>query len=144
MQRSVIDIVCRSEFDHLAKIHDADPVGDVLDHRKIMCNEQVGQAHFFLDVLEKIDDLGLNGNIQSGDRFVTDDEFRIDCQCSGDADTLSLAAGEFSRITADMVRLETDDLQQFDDSLFPFLVFTVSLMCDSFYYDSCLSWYNFD
>ena len=29
-------------------------------------------------------------------------------------------------------------------SRFPFLVFTVSLMCDSFYYDSCLSWYNFD
>ena len=55
-----------------------------------MGDEEVGQIQLFLQVLEQVDDLGLNRDIQRGNRFVGDDEFRLQRQGAGDADALSL------------------------------------------------------
>ena len=43
-----------------------------------MRNEDVGQADVTLQLLQQIEDLGLNGNIQRGYRLITNDQFRVD------------------------------------------------------------------
>ena len=53
-------LVAVGQLHQLAQVHDADAVGDVLDHAQVMGDEQVGQAHFLLQVLEHIHDLCLN------------------------------------------------------------------------------------
>ena len=47
---------------------------------------------------EQIDDLRLNGNVERRDRFVRDDQFRLDREGAGNGDALALAAGKFVRI----------------------------------------------
>ena len=60
-----------------SQIHHCHPIADVTYHRKIVRNEQVGQAVCFLQVLQQVDDLCLDGNIQSRYRFITDNEIGL-------------------------------------------------------------------
>ena len=43
-----------------------------------MRNEQHREIFLLLDIQKEIDDLGLIGNIQTGDRFIQDQKLRID------------------------------------------------------------------
>ena len=60
------------------------------DDREIVRDEDAGDIESSLDVLEQVDDLGLDGHIQRRDRFVADDKLRIDRQRPGDANALFL------------------------------------------------------
>ena len=51
MQRITENILCRSVLYQIAQIHNADGIGNILDYRQVMGNEQVGQAVFFLQLL---------------------------------------------------------------------------------------------
>ena len=64
-----------------------------------MGNENVGQIEFLLQMMEEVQHLGLDGNVQSGNGLVGDDELRFYGQGPGDSDTLFLTAGELVRIT---------------------------------------------
>ena len=44
-------LIGRGDLDQAAEIHDADPVGDLIDHRQIMRDEQIGEAELALQVL---------------------------------------------------------------------------------------------
>lgn len=87
-----------------------------------MCDEKVGEAEFFLEVLEEVDDLGLNGDIEGADGFVANDEFGFNCEGTGDADTLTLATGEFMRVTDHVVGLEADFFEEFCDAIFAIIM----------------------
>lgn len=82
---------------------------------QIMCDEQVGQSHLMLHVFEHVDYLGLDRNIQCGDRLIADDEFRIDCKCTGNTDTLLLSTGELVRIPVGMLCIQSYMSKQFLD-----------------------------
>ena len=103
------------QLHQLAQVHNADAVGNVLDNAQVMGDEQIGQAHLLLQVLEHVDDLCLNRNVQGGDRLVADDELRVHRQGAGDADTLALAAGELVGIAVGVLAVQADALQQGDD-----------------------------
>src|SRR5262245_31330786 len=47
-------------LDDAAEIHDGNPIGDVLDHRKIVRNEDVGQGKAFAKVGEQVEHLRAN------------------------------------------------------------------------------------
>lgn len=64
MQRIVINLFSRREFDQFAEVHHADTGRDVFDYSQSMRNEKVGQAESFLQVLQQVDDLGLHRNIE--------------------------------------------------------------------------------
>ena len=64
-----------------------------------------------LQIAQQIDDLGLYGNIQRGNRLVAHDKARVDDQSAGYADTLPLAAGKFMRIAPVMLFGEADLFQ---------------------------------
>ena len=79
-------------FHHLAQVHDGDVVRDVLDHRQVVGDEQIRQVPLFLQLHHQVEDLGLDGHIQCGDRLVAHDEGGIQDQRPGDAHPLAAAA----------------------------------------------------
>ena len=117
VQRLIVEIVAGRHLHDLAEVHHGDAVGDVLDDREVVGDEQVGQSELILQVLEQVDDLGLNRHVQRRDRLVRDDEVWVGGQRAGDADALPLAAGELVRIAVGEVGVETDRLQQLLDAL---------------------------
>ena len=108
-------LVAVGQLYHLAQIHDADAVGDVLDNAQVMGDEQVGQTHLLLQILEHIDDLCLNGNVQCGNRLVTNDELGVHSQCTGNAHALTLTAGELVAVAVCVLAVQANALQQSDD-----------------------------
>ena len=79
-------------FDDAAQIHHGDACGDVLDHREIVRDEDVGELEAPLQIGEQIDHLRLYGHIERGNRFVAHDQSRLRGKRARDADALSLAA----------------------------------------------------
>ena len=59
---------------------------------------------------QQIEHLRLDRNIQRGNRFVADDQLRIQRQRAGDADALPLPAGELVRIAVGEIRVQPDRL----------------------------------
>jgi hypothetical protein len=59
---------------------------------QVVCDKEVGYAKLCLKVLKHIDDLRLNGNVKSADRFVADDKPGIDGKGACDSDALPLSA----------------------------------------------------
>ncbi len=97
-------------FDEFTVFENRDLVADVFDDGEIVGNEKVGEVKFFLEVHQKVDDLGLDRNIEGTDRFVTDDELRFDGEGAGNADTLALASAEFMGEAAGVGRVEADKI----------------------------------
>ena len=73
MQRVAEQHFARRELDDAAAAHHRDPVGDVVDHRQIVRDEQIGEAELLLQVLQQIEDLRLHRNVERRDRLVADD-----------------------------------------------------------------------
>jgi hypothetical protein len=48
----------------------------VADHAEVVGDEDVGELELVLEVLEQVDDLGLDRDVQRGDRLVGDDQPR--------------------------------------------------------------------
>ena len=108
MQRVRIDLICSAFFHQLPEVHDSDVIGNITHHGKVVGNEKIGQPLFLLEVPEHVDHLGLDGDIQRGDRFITDDQLRFEDQCPGDAHTLPLSARKLMGIAAGVFLIEPD------------------------------------
>ena len=108
-------LVAVGQLHHLAQVHHADAVGDVLDNAQVMGDKQVGQAHLLLQILKHVDDLCLDGNVQCGNRLVTNDELRVHGQCTGNAHALTLTAGELVAVAVCVLAVQANALQQSDD-----------------------------
>ena len=63
-----------------------------------------------MQLLQQIDDLRLDRYIQGGDRLVTDDQLRLQCQSPGNADPLPLTSGKFVRVAVFMKGLQAAPL----------------------------------
>ena len=98
MSRLAIHRLRLAQLDHVAQVHHSNAIADVLNNRKVMRDEQIGQIEFFLQILQQIDDLRLNGDIQRRDRLVSHDQLGIGSQCTGKSDTLTLSARKLVRI----------------------------------------------
>ena len=106
MQRVVEELVAGRKLDDAAEIHDCDALAQMPHHRQIVSDKQIGQAEPLAEILQEVDDLSLDRNIERGDRLVTDDEFRLQGEGTGDPDPLALAAGHFMRVTVGEFRIE--------------------------------------
>ncbi len=105
--------VCGDEFrgaffDEFTVFENGNLIADVFNDGEIVGNEEVGEVKFFLEVHQKVDDLGLDRDIECTDRFVADDKLRFDGEGAGNADTLALATAKFVGEAAGVGRVETD------------------------------------
>ena len=102
MLRVTEDFGRHALFDDLSLGHDQDVVADVFDDGEVVRDEEVGEAEFFLQVLQEVDDFRLDVDVERGDRFVADDELGLDGEGARDANALALAAGELMRVPAEV------------------------------------------
>ena len=96
-----VQLITAGFFSDNTQVHYSHPVADVLDHGKIMGDEQVCQLQFFLQVFQQVDHLRLNRNIQGGIGLITDDQIGIQGVRASHADTLALPSGKFMRVPLD-------------------------------------------
>ena len=101
------DILGRSGLHKAAKIHDTDRIGDVLYDGEVMRDEEIRQIPLLLQGLQQVDDLCLHGYVQRRYRLVADYKLRIQGQCTRDADTLTLSAGELMRVAILVIALQS-------------------------------------
>ena len=53
------------QLNHLTKIHNADPVREILNHGQVMGNEQNCEIQSISQIIQQVNNLSLNGNVQS-------------------------------------------------------------------------------
>ena len=109
-------------------MQNADPVGDVFDHAQVMGDKQICTVCLILNILHQVYNLGLNGDVQSGDALVCNDQLGIHNQRSRNSDTLTLSAGKLMGITRGVFRRESDLLKKLADQLCPFLTARDTMM----------------
>ena len=112
MQRVREDFFGVSLLDYLTQIHHRNAIRYVLDHRKIMRDEQVRQIESLLELAKEVQNLRLDRNIESRNCFIAHDEFRFERKRPGDADPLALTSREFMRVTVGMFSAETNEIEQ--------------------------------
>ena len=61
---------------------------------QVVTDEDHGQTELVTQVEQQIEDLGLDRDVQGADCLISDEDLRLCGERAGDADTLSLAAGE--------------------------------------------------
>ena len=105
-----------AQFNDLAEVHHGDAIRDVFYHRQIVGDEDKRQMHLPAELREQIENLRLNGNIQSRNGFVCDDQARLEGERAGDGDPLPLAAGKFVRVFLHKPRGETNQLHELGDA----------------------------
>ena len=79
-------------LDDAPGIHHHHPIGDLCHHAQIVGDEQDRHAGALLQILEKIEDLRLDGDVECGRRLVGDQQFRVAGQGLGDHRALPFAA----------------------------------------------------
>ena len=87
-------------------------VADVLDHGQVVRDEQISEAELALQVDHQVEHLGLDRDVERGDRLVGDDQLGLQRERAGDADALALAARELVRIIAHLRPAQSDALEQ--------------------------------
>ena len=92
MKRIIIKLSYGRLLDDFAHIHHGHDIAGKLDDGKVVRDEQIRQRKLLLKVFEKIEYLGLNGDIECAYRLIANDEFRLEDECAGDTDALPLAA----------------------------------------------------
>src|ERR1700730_5836028 len=118
MERGGIKLAGWRGLDDATEIHHGNAPADMLDDRQIVGNKEISETEFLLQVLQQIDDLGLDRHIQCRYRFIADNQLRLDGERARDTNALALTAGEIVRIASELVRLQADGLEQMYDTLF--------------------------
>ena len=124
-QRLCVGMARRSEkvrhlvgFDYFAFPHHRDIVGDLAHDAEVVGNEEHRHMMARLQLLQKLQDLGLHRNIEGGRRFIGDKKTGPIGERHGDHHPLALAAGELMREGAEPLAGigNTDFLQKLDDA----------------------------
>lgn len=99
-------------FDDFTFVHDGYVIRHVVNNGEVVGNEDHGEFHFSDELLEEIEDLGLDGDIQRGDGLVCDDEVWFRGECAGDGDSLALSAGELMWVLAAEAGIQSDSFHE--------------------------------
>ena len=78
----------------------------MFDHAQVVADEQIGQPQLLAQVHEQVEDLSLDGDVQSRHRLVAHQHRRLHGQRPGNADALALAATELVRVTVAQRRVQ--------------------------------------
>jgi hypothetical protein len=103
VRRLVEDEIGGPIFDELAGAHDGDVGGELRDHRETVGDQEISEMKFLLEFLKEKEDLSADGDIESGNGFISNDERGAKNQGASDADALALTAGEFVRVAVQSV-----------------------------------------
>jgi len=74
MKRLLEEPCHRGLLDYLARIHDGDPISGLCDHTQVMGDQDHGRIHLAAQVPDQIQNLRLNGHIQSRGWLIGDQQ----------------------------------------------------------------------
>ncbi len=94
MTRCVKYLLRSAHLHHLAQVHHSDIIANTLGNQKLMGDVEVGKAKLLFEVLQKVENLGLDGDVQGRSGFIKGDKFRFRSQGTSDGDALALAAAK--------------------------------------------------
>ncbi len=97
------DVLRRAVLHDLPRVHDRNLVRDVGHHAQIVGNHDEGGAVCLLNVLDKVQDLGLNGHVQGRGGLVRNQQLRIHRHGQGDHGPLAHAAGKLVGVLPEAV-----------------------------------------
>ena len=113
MTRILEQLLRIAQLDHLPEVHHHHPVAHVTYDVEIVADEDIGQPKGFLEIEKQVENLGLDGFVECRDRFVENDQARLQCQRARDVDALALPSGQLMRIALGKApRLQTDASEQ--------------------------------
>ena len=92
------DFVHGAGFDDLAAKHHGNAVGNAADDAEIVRDEDDAHAQLTAEIGEEVHDLLLNGDIECGGGFVSDEELRLAAERHGDHHALLHAAAQLVRV----------------------------------------------
>jgi hypothetical protein len=101
-----------------AKIEHHHSVRHDLHDGKIVADKHQGESQFALEILKQVYDFSLDGDVQSGHRFVRNNKARLRGKCAGDGHALPLTAGEGTRVAPEMLARESHLSQQANCGVF--------------------------
>lgn len=93
-------------------IHDDGSVADVTYHFEVVGDDEDCESHTLLNLGEKIEQLALDGEIETRSGFVGHHQFRRRRERSRHADPAGLAAAQLVRVALDEGRIQADELEQ--------------------------------
>src|SRR4051812_963470 len=96
----------------LAEVHHGDAVAHVPYHGQVVRDEHDREPELALQVAKKVEDLGLDRDVEGRHRLVGDDQLRIEGESPRYADALALAARELVREAVVVLGVEADRLHQ--------------------------------
>ena len=76
MLRIAVNLFHSAFFHDSAALHDQDFIADLVNYIQIMADEQITQTVMILQVIQKMQDLGLDRDIQRRYRFIRYDKAR--------------------------------------------------------------------
>jgi hypothetical protein len=115
MQRPTEEILTIGHLHHLSHIHHGNAITDMFDDSKVMGDEKISETQLISQVHQEVQDLCLDRNIQSRDRFIRNDEIRIEGNCPGNADSLTLSTAELVGIAEGILGMEANPLKELGD-----------------------------
>ena len=95
-------------FDEFTVFENGDLIADVFNDGEVVGNKEISKVELFLEIHQKVDDLGLNRDIECADGFVANNKLRFDGEGAGNADALALASAKFVGEAAGVGRVEAD------------------------------------
>ena len=107
------------QLQDIALVDDGNAIGNVTHHRKVVGDEQVGDAALLLQLAQQVEHLRPDGHIQCADGLVRHDELRLYDQRPGNADALALPAGKFVGEAAGKLRQQTHIQKRLPHLLLP-------------------------
>ena len=110
MQRMIEEFFRFCNFHDAALIDNNYPVANEANDGKVMSDEQVSQTLFHLEFLQEVQNLCADGNIESRDWLVGNDEFGFHYNGTGETDSLTLSAGKLVGIPCQVLREQADIL----------------------------------
>ena len=101
MAGMIENIIRRSSFADASAVHDNDLIAHGGNDAKIMSDQNDRHTQLLLKILHQLQNLSLNGYVQSRRRLICDQNVRLAGKCHGDHNTLTHTAGELKRILLD-------------------------------------------
>ena len=100
------------QFDDAPAVHHGDAIGDDLDQREVVGDEEVGEIALLLQVAHEVEHLRPHRHVERGDRLVGHDEVGLEGERAGDGDALELATRELGGVALDHVAAHADPLEE--------------------------------
>lgn len=105
-------------LDDSAEVHHSYPAAEVSHDRKVVGDQDEGEAKALLKISKQVQNRGLHRHIESRHWLVRHQDIRLEREGAGNADPLPLPAGELARVGMDQLRPEPHQIHEFEDPVF--------------------------